>query len=119
MIGKQVDRHSAGKGLIGGWWWFDAANAAEKCEAALAWETIRRTRSYRALWRKFKKQTVPLLKHQGTPTLAGAFQHMHLFQRAREALGQPYFDFMMKGFDPDVTWLELDEHQRLTARGFI
>jgi len=26
---------------------------------------------------------------------------------------------MMKGFDPDLTWLELDEHQRLTARGFI
>lgn len=101
------------------WWWFDPAQVSEKCEASLAWETVRRTRSYSALWRKFSKETVPLLQHPGTPTLAGAFQHSHLFQRSREALGQPYFDFMMKGFDPALTWLELEQWQRLTARGFL
>jgi hypothetical protein len=116
---KQTYTESVKKGLMENWWWFVSALAAEKSEAALAWETLRRTRSYRALWGKFKKETVPLLQHQGKQTLAGGFQHMHLFQRTREALGQPYFDYMMKGFDPDLTWLELEEHQRLTARGFI
>ena len=86
------------------WWWLDPAHSGEKCEAALAWETVRRTRSYPALWRKFKKETVPLLQHQGKPTQAGAFQHMHLAQRSRQALGEPYFDLIMKGFNPDLTW---------------
>ena len=101
------------------WWWFDAAQAGEKYEAALAWETIRRTRSYQALWRKYKKETVPLLHQEGKSTLAGAMQQMHFFQQARAALGNLYFDYLMKGFNPDLTWLELEEWQRLTARGFI
>lgn len=120
MIEKPKRVHPrTGDSLIHHWWWFDSAHAAEKCEAALSWETIRRTRSYRALWRKFKKETLLILQQQGKPTLAGAFQHMHFFQRARQALGQPHFDLLMKGFDPDLTWLELEPTQRLTARGFI
>ncbi len=107
------------KRFLRSWWWFDPAQVSEKCEASLAWETVRRTRSYPALWRKFSKETVPLLQHEGTPTLAGAFQHSHLFQRSREALGQPYFDFMMKGFHPNLNWLELEQWQRLTARGIL
>ncbi len=116
---KRVRQPRIGNSLIHGWWWFDAAHVVDKSEAALAWETIRRTLSYRALWRKFNKETLLILQHQGKPTLAGAFQHMHLFQRVRQALGQPYFDLLVKGFDPDLTWLELEQLQRLTARGFI
>ena len=96
---KQTRPEPIGNALIQDWWWFDSAHAALKCDAALAWETVRRTRSYRALWRKFKKETVPLLRHQEKPTLARAFQHLHFFQRAREAIGHPYFDYLMKGFD--------------------
>jgi hypothetical protein len=68
------------------WWWFDPAHVAKKCEASEAWETARRTREYPRLWRKFRKDTVSLLQHQGKPELAGAMQHMHLFQRLRGAL---------------------------------
>ena len=101
------------------WWWFDPSHAGQKGEASLAWEMIRRTRSYSALWRKFTKETLPLLQHEGTPKLSGAFQNSHLFQRSNEALGEPYFNWIMKGFNPDLTWLELAESQRLTARGFL
>jgi hypothetical protein len=105
--------------LLGGWWWLDPAHAGEKCEAALAWECLRRARSYPALWRKFQKDSVPLLKQAGKPTLAGAFQQGHFIQHARVALGQPYFDFLVQGFDPARNWLELAEGQRLLAGGFV
>src|SRR5690349_15851312 len=95
------------------WWWFDQRHKGDKCEAALAWETIRRTKSYRALWRKFKQDFLPLLEQ------AGELQGTHLLQRTREAVGQPYFDFIIQGFDPGRTWLDLEEWQRLRAQGYI
>ena len=40
-------------------------------------------------------------------------------RRAREALGQPYFDFLIQDYDPALGWPELAEQQRLKAQGFI
>jgi len=85
------------------WWWFDLAHKAKKCEPALAWEMIRRIRAYRALWRKSRNRTI-------SP---------YLLSSLREALGRPYVDLMINGFDPDLTWLELEERQRLTAGGYL
>ena len=101
------------------WWWFDPAQVSEKGEASLAWESLRRTHSYPALWRKFSKDTLPLLQHKGTSTEAATLQHMHLIQRSHTAVGQPYFDMIMNGFDPALSWLELERWQRLKAQGFI
>jgi len=119
-----VNRSAAQKELeqrrfLGRWWWFDPQHDKEKCEAALAWELLRRTKSYTALWRKYQKDTIPLLQPRGKPTFAGAIQHIHHFQRTRDALGSPYFDFMMQGFDPALAWVELDQGRRLWARGFV
>jgi hypothetical protein len=44
---------------------------------------------------------------------------MHLIQAVRWAIGQGYLDFLLGGFDPSLTWLELGEAQRLKARGFV
>ena len=101
------------------WWWLCEDHAKDKCEAALAWETLRRTRFYPELWQTFARQTAPLLRDAAKPSLAGVFQQGHLIQTAREAVGQPYFDFLMGGFDPGLTWLELEKGQRLRARGFV
>lgn len=100
------------------WWWFNPAQVEQKCEAALAWENNRRTRSYAALWRKWKRNS-PLVKPAEEPCLASAFQTMHFIRRAREALGQPYFDFLIQDYDPALGWPELAEQQRLKAQGFI
>jgi hypothetical protein len=101
------------------WWWLDPARAKEKCEAALAWETVRRTSFYPALWRTFSAKALPIITGGGKPSLAGALRRMHMIQAARGVAGHPYFDFLMSSFNPELTWLELDEAQRLKAQGFV
>ncbi len=130
------------------WWWFNPANASEKTKAAaLAWETLRRTKSYPALWRKCVRERAAFLGDQASRTGEEACrrpmtrkqflaqQHQaglddaareasrarlaHLFQRVREATPAPCFDFLMHGFDPALTWLEHSEEQRLIALGYV
>src|SRR5436190_4995823 len=97
----------------------DPAKARQKCEASFAWETVRLTRSYQVLRRTYVKETIPLLKHIGKPTLARDLQYVYLLKGLREALGHPYVDFLMNGFDPGLNWLQLTKSQRTKACGFI
>lgn len=100
------------------WWWFDPAHAAEKCEAALAWETLRRTKFYPALWRKCIRVRSEFLGNQSQPKRAEAFRLIHLYQRCKSATSEQVFRLVLGGFDPDLTWLGLTERQRLSARGY-
>src|ERR1019366_5250390 len=82
------------------WWWFDKVNVGRECEAALAWETLRRTTSYGALWRKRARVAGKSSTEHTQPSRALSLQAMQFFQRSRQAIGQPYFDFLMHGFNP-------------------
>jgi hypothetical protein len=44
---------------------------------------------------------------------------MHLFQAMEQAILAPCFDFLMHGFDPSLTWLELPKQQRLLEQGYV
>jgi hypothetical protein len=101
------------------WWWFDNVNDGEKSEAALAWETLRRTTSYGALWRKRARVAVKPSNEHTQPSRALSLQAMQFFQRSRQAIGQPYFDFLMHNYNPTLSWLQLPLEQRLTAKGYV
>jgi hypothetical protein len=105
--------------LLKTWWWFDPANANERCEAALAWETIRRTIAYPALWRKWSKERSAFDGVKTKPSFAEFFKKAYLFGQAKDAIGEEYFKLLWNGFDPCLHWLELSQAQRLDARGFI
>lgn len=101
------------------WWWFDEANARhKKCDAALAWETARRTKSYQALWRKAERERNAFLGNAKAAKCGDGeqFRLMHLFQRERQAIPEPHFRFLMNGFDDKLTWLELSESQQVEVQ---
>ena len=101
-------------------WWLDSTHANAKCPAALAWETLRRTKFYPALWRKAVRERAAFLGKNGTPDPEKEkFRLMHLATQARVAVGQLCWGYLMNGFDPEKTWLELAEWQRLTAQGHL
>ena len=101
------------------WWWLDLQHAKDKCEAALAWETLRRTKFYPELWGTFTQGTVPVMKESGKPSVAGVLQQTRLIQMVRGAVGQLYLNFLINHFNPALTWLELRNEERLKAQGFV
>lgn len=104
--------------LLKSWWWFEAANANERCEAALAWETIRRTIAYPALWRRWSKERSAFDGVKTKSSFAEFFKKAYLFGQVKDAIGEEYFKLLWNGFDPSLNWLELSQAQRLDARGF-
>lgn len=53
------------------------------------------------------------------PSLDGGNQSLDLFQQVGRAVPSPIFEYLMRDFDPDKTWLELMSQQRLSAQGYI
>ena len=102
------------------WWWLDPAHQKAKCPAALAWETLRRTQSYPALWRKAVRERGAFLGNKDALNRGKEMLRlMHLFQQARGGVGELCCKYLTTEFDPDQTWLELDKRQQLTAQGYL
>lgn len=106
-----------GTPLANRWWWFEPTHAAEKSEAALAWETCRRTKACRALWHKCRREAA--IFQSQTSTEAEGYRLMDLFQRIKQAAPEPFFSFLMHNFDPALDWLQLSEEQRMMAKGCV
>jgi hypothetical protein len=99
------------------WWWFNADYSAEKHQFALNWETLRRTIFYPALWRKCSRERSAFQPKPGQPKPSETLRLLHLFQRTKLATSDQIFRMVLDGFDPDLTWLELTERQRLSVQG--
>ena len=93
-----AERELQRRRLLARWWWLSEANAGLKCEAALAWETLRRTEFYPGLWKTFAREIRALIEAAREPSLAGVFQQVQLMQAIRAAIGQGYFNFLMSVF---------------------
>jgi hypothetical protein len=99
------------------WWWFDLANENERCEQALRWELVRRTKAYPAVWSKWPKKSCVIEPNARKSKASEVFRFMHLLSNARDALGSDIIMLLCNGFDPALSWLELSQSQRLCALG--
>lgn len=53
------------------------------------------------------------------PKSGEAVRLLHLFARAKQATSEQFFKLIFNGFDPNLTWLELNTQQRVMAKGYI
>ncbi len=98
-------------------WWFSEANREEKCDASLAWETLRRTKSYPAMWRKCHRERAAFTGDPKKPRGIEILRLLNLFACVKEATSELCFKFVLDGLDPNLSWLELTDKQRLTFKG--
>lgn len=106
------------------WWWFNRDFKPFRSDAAVVWETLRRTRFYCKLWatrQECMKNLTNLTLPDGSQidkVSAKFLQTQFLLGTIVNVTGSHEYKMLLQQFNPERSWINLTDSQRRIFRGF-